>query len=446
MALILEYDQREKKLCIDGYTKAKNKSFTRQERRNVYLAEAMKCAKIPDREKEKISQYFLTMQRKASSEQKSSDTVSVYSKKYKPVALKVKPIIAELPENFRIKREIRGDPLQNLPRLSPRPPEFAPTGRYTQERKDELDSVHEGDFLWPEERKLVHHLVMEQNRAFAWDDTERGSFREDFFPPIVIPTVEHKPWVYKNIPIPSGIYEEVCKIVQKKIEAGVYEPSNASYRSRWFTVAKKDGKSLRIVHSLEPLNAVTIAHSGLPPATEELASKFAGRSCGGMFDLYVGYDERLLAKESRDMTTFQTPFGAMRLITLPMGWTNSVPIFHDDVTEILKPEIPEYTIPYIDDVPVRGPAGRYETTPGHYETIPENSGIRRFVWEHMQNVNRILQRMKYCGGTFSGKKTLVCSEAIVVVGHKCDYDGRKPVDSSIEPIMSWNTCGNIRDV
>ena len=69
-------------------------------------------------------------------------------------------------------------------------------------------------------------------------------------------------------------------------------------------VAKKDGKSLRLVHSLEPLNAVTIAHSGVPPATEELAAKFGGHACGGMFDLYVGYDECLLAEESRDMTTF----------------------------------------------------------------------------------------------------------------------------------------------
>jgi hypothetical protein len=171
----------------------------------------------------------------------------------------------------------------------------------------------------------------------------------------------------------------VCKLVQRKIEAGVYEPSNASYRSRWFTVAKKDGKSLRIVHSLEPLNAVTIAHSGLPPGTEDLAAHFAGRSCGGMLDLYVRYDERLLAEELRDMITFQTPFGAMRLVTLPMGWTNSVPIFHDDVTEILWTEIPEFTMPYIDDVPIRGPASRYEIESGKYETISENSGIRHFV-------------------------------------------------------------------
>ncbi len=55
---------------------------------------------------------------------------------------------------------------------------------------------------------------------------------------------------------------------------------------------KKDGKTFRIVHSLEPLNAVTIAHSGLPPAMESLAEHFAGRACGGILDLYVGYDER----------------------------------------------------------------------------------------------------------------------------------------------------------
>ena len=167
----------------------------------------------------------------------------------------------------------------------------------------------------------------------------------------------------------------MCKIVLNKIDAGVYEPSNASYRSRWFTVAKKDGKSLRIVHSLEPLNAVTIAHSGLPPGTEDLAMHFSGRACGGMLDLYVGYDERMLAEESRDMTTFQLPYGAMRLVTLPMGWTNSVPIFHEDVVTILSVEIPEFTSPYIDDVPVRGPESRYEISPGVYETIRECHGF-----------------------------------------------------------------------
>ena len=80
-------------------------------------------------------------------------------------------------------------------------------------------------------------------------------------------------------------------MIKLKLDAGVYEPSNSSYRSRWFCVIKKDGKSLRLVHSLEPLNEVTIVHSGIPPATETLAAQFAEHACGKMLDLYVGYNE-----------------------------------------------------------------------------------------------------------------------------------------------------------
>ena len=101
-----------------------------------------------------------------------------------------------------------------------------------------------------------------------------------------------------------------------------------------------------------------------------------------------------------------------------MGWTNSIPIFHEDVTYILQPEIPHTTIPYIDDVPICGPATHYLTEDGSPETHPDNSGIRCFVWEHFQGLNRVVQRMKYCGGTFLGYKAILCAEEITVVGHR----------------------------
>ena len=115
-------------------------------------------------------------------------------------------------------------------------PEFTPSGRYTLERKEIIDKVHSEDFLWPEERKLMHHMMMLQEKGFAWNDQERGKIREDFFPPIDMPVVAHTPWVERNIPIPPGTYSEVCKAVKTKIDAGVYEPSNSSYRSRWYGV------------------------------------------------------------------------------------------------------------------------------------------------------------------------------------------------------------------
>ena len=149
--------------------------------------------------------------------------------------------------------------------------------------------------------------------------------------------------------------------------------------------------SLCLVHSLKPLNAVTIQHSGVTPFTEQIAEQFAGRTCGGILNLYVGYDKHVLTPSSRNYTTFQTPYGALCLTKLPMGWTNVVPIFHDDVTHILQPEVPKYTIPYIDDVPIRSPASTYQDDDGAFETILENSGIQRFIWEHFQNVNRIVK-------------------------------------------------------
>ena len=263
-----------------------------------------------------------------------------------------------------------------------RPANFELTGRYTLECKEQFNKIHASDFLLPKERKLMRQFMCLQNEGFAWNDLERGHFCEDFFPPIDILTILHKPWAQKNIPILPGIYDEVCRIIKCKINVGVYEPSNSSYQSKWFCVAKKDGKSLCIVHSLEPLNKVTIKHAGVMPFTDQIGEHFTGRACGSMLDLYVGYNEWGLAPDLCDLTTFQSPFGALQLVTLPMGWTNSVPIFHDDVTHILQPEILLMTVPYIDDVPFHGPTDQYLLADGSKEQITENPGIRRFIWEH----------------------------------------------------------------
>ncbi|KAF8257518.1 hypothetical protein EI94DRAFT_1537611, partial [Lactarius quietus] len=102
----------------------------------------------------------------------------------------------------------------------------------------------------------------------------------------------------RNIPIPTGILEQVIQIFRDKLAAGVYEHSDASYRSCWFCVEKKNG-SLRLVHDLQPLNAITgfciplsfsIRNSGVPPLADQLIEAMAGRACYSMLDLFVGYN------------------------------------------------------------------------------------------------------------------------------------------------------------
>ena len=72
----------------------------------------------------------------------STDLTSYVTKKYKPVARKVRPIATQLPERYRIVRNIIGDPLERLPRLPTQPAPFELIGRYIKERMKIIDAAY----------------------------------------------------------------------------------------------------------------------------------------------------------------------------------------------------------------------------------------------------------------------------------------------------------------
>jgi hypothetical protein len=88
----------------------------------------------------------------------------------------------------------------------------------------------------------------------------------------------------------------------------------------------------------------------------------------------------------------------------------------------------------------------YQKVDDSYETIPENPGICWFVWEHFENLNRVVQRIKYCGGTFSGPKLYLCVPEIFVLGHKCTPKGRLPDESRVSTIRKWGPCQSLSEV
>jgi len=97
------------------------------------------------------------------------------------------------------------------------------------------------NFLWPDEERLAQHILKINKGTPAWTEAKRRHFHNEYFDPIKIPTIAHTPWVHKNIPIPTGIMDNVIDLLKQKIAANVYEPSDTSYRSRWFCVKKKNG-------------------------------------------------------------------------------------------------------------------------------------------------------------------------------------------------------------
>ncbi len=363
---------------------------------------------------------------------------------YKRVAKKVRPVPATLPKDYCIIQRIPVNPLLSLCLLPTCPPDFTPGTQLTWERLDNLNLNRYG-FLLPKELKLLQYILQINELRLAWTKAKKGQFCDDYVLPVKIPVIKHVPWIQKNIPIPTGILDQVIQIFQDKFAAGVYEHSDASYWSRWFCVKKKNG-ALHLVHDLQPLNAITVRNSRVPPLADQLIKGMAGRACYSMLDLFVGYNHRTLDVILHNLTTIQSPISALRLTCLPQGWTNSVAIFHEDVTFILEPEIPHVAWPFVDDCSIKGPASHFETEDGGYETIPENSGIRTFIWQHLNDIHRILHQLGCAGATVSAKKLFVAMPEVVILSHKCNYDRHVPDNSKIAKVQDWPTCKNITDV
>ena len=372
------------------------------------------------------------------------DATEVKVYKYKKVEDRIRPVPAIMPEDVKVKRTIPRDPLANLPRLPAHAPEFTPTTKMTQERMDSLGIDTNSD-LTNEERRLLKHILVVNERSIAFEENERGTFKQDYFSDYKIPVTSHVPWSDKNIPLPPGHREKIIQMLKEKIDAGVYEKTQSSYRSRWFCVQKKNG-DLRIVHDLQKLNGVTVRDTGVPPILDEFVEAYAGRSVYSVLDMYWGFYARILDPESRDMTAFQTPLGTLRITSLPMGFTNSPAEFQACMVFILQDEIPEVAGVFIDDVPVKGPASRYLNKDGKEERLKENPGIRRFMWEHINDLHRILHRIGEAGGTVSGKKMQLCKSEVEIVGQTCSRKGRTPTNTRTQRIQDWPIPVNVTEV
>ena len=310
-------------------------------------------------------------------QEKLKDSKSEALGAYKRVDKKIKPIPGVFPQEARVKRCFPEDPLLSLPELPFIPPEFVPTKKLTLERIRKLD-INASGFLWPEEVKLFLFIFTLNEDALAFSEEERGNLRDDYFSPYIMPVVPHIPWTKPNIPIPPGIKERVVQLLREKIAAGLYEPSQASYRSKWFCVLKKNGK-LRIVHDLQPLNEISIKTTGAPPILDDFVEPYAGRLCYTVFDLLSGFNARIITAISKDITSFLTPLGLLRLTAIPQGYTNSPAEFQQCMVFILQEEIPHIANIFIDDLPVKGPSTDNADENDNPEVLKENPNIRRFI-------------------------------------------------------------------
>ena len=361
----------------------------------------------------------------------SMEFEALVNTKYKTVAKKVKPVATQLPPDTN-------DHVQQAGK-EPRVREARKIGhKFTEETMAKL-RIGGDEFLNEQERKMFQNMLSKHGKAFASSPDEIGCVQPSIVAPMVIFTVPHVPWDLKPIPVPRALLPKLVSLLKEKMQMGILEPSMAPYSNRWFTVPKKSG-ALRFIQDMQPANRVTIRNKGSGPIVDEVAEAFAGQAIYSIGDLYSGYDQFQLAMESRDLTTMKTPLGLVRMCTLPQGATNSVAHMQSAMNQILKDFVPDKTIPFVDDIPIKGCKEEAK------DLTLDADGCRMFVRNHINDVDKILKRLEEVDLTLSIDKSKFGFDEIVVVGHLCGRYGRKPNPEKVDAIARMRACSSTTEV
>ena len=194
-----------------------------------------------------------------------------------------------------------------------------------------------------------------------------------------------------------------------------------------------------MVADVQELNRVTVRDAGLPPRTDDFAEGFVGHVIYELADLFSGYDGRRLAVTSRPLTTFSCLIGPLRSCVLPQGATNSLPEFQRCTTHALSDEIPKNGDVFVDDVGLKGPTYTYNEE----EIAP---GIRRYVYEYATTLDRFLTHFIEAGVTASGKKLVLATPRLHIVGTIVSKDGWHLEHGLVTKILNWGPLASVTDV
>ena len=90
--------------------------------------------------------------------------------------------------------------------------------------------------------------------------------------------------------------------------------NHGSYRNPWFLVKKKEKGKYHLVNAAIKINRVIVKDINLPPSVNEFSKKFVGYIIAFLIDFFSGYNQIEFNEKSRDLITFHTSIGLLKMI------------------------------------------------------------------------------------------------------------------------------------
>lgn len=225
--------------------------------------------------------------------------------------------------------------------------------------------------------------------------------------------------------LPYAQKEEVNRQIQNMLDEGILEPTNSSYSSPVLLVPKKSNdkeKKFRLVVDYRKLNEAIVEDRYPLPNITEVLDALSGCVYFSHLDLYSGFYQLKLNKDSRKYTAIQN--GQYQLTRLPMGIKTSPSAFSRMMNLAMSGLTFDKCMVYQDDLSVMG----------------------KSLADHNKNLLDVLTRLRKVNLKLNIEKCEFLKKELLYLGHVVSEHGIQPDPGKIKVLKEYPVPTNADEV